>query len=141
MAPIPPAQWRKKLRRVWIWRNWWRSISLFSAYKFVQVEQDAAEADPVLLLVEVSGDPVLLARRGFTAKAQLECVIQLRIEARAGRLLLDAFGERAGGFEEHRVVEQVERLQGSIRDSPPCARQVRIRLVEVGQEWIRRGAL
>src|SRR5260370_19954023 len=119
MAPIPPAHWRKKLRRVWIWRNWWRSISLFSANKFVQVEQDAAEADPVLLLVEVGGEPVLLARRGFAAKAQLECVIQLRIEARAGRLLLDALGDRAGGFGEHRAMEQVEGLQGRTGNTPP----------------------
>src|SRR5207247_475151 len=68
IAPIPPAQWRKKLRRVWILRNCGTSISLFSANEFVKVEQDAAESDPVLLLVEVGGEPVLLARRGFAAK-------------------------------------------------------------------------
>src|SRR5260370_41707873 len=111
-----------------MWRSWSRSISLFSANELVQVEQDAAEADPVLLLMEVGGEPVLLAWRRFAAEAQLECVIQLRVEAFAGRLLLDAFGERAGGFEEHWVVEQVEGLKRRIGDAPPRAGEVRIRL-------------
>src|SRR5229473_405211 len=111
-----------------------RSIFLFSGDKFVEVQQDAADAGPVLQLVKVSGQPVFLARRGPAAETQLERIVEAIVEARAGRFLLNAPGQRSGGFKKHRIVEQVERLQRRVGRPPSRAGETGIRLIEVSQE-------
>src|SRR5713226_6210726 len=90
----------------------------------------------------VSGTNRITLQRGRTAgEAQLESVIQLVLETGPGRFPLDALRQRLSGFEEDRVIEQVQRLQGSVGDAPPGTGESGIRFVEIRQERIRRGAL
>src|SRR6185436_12799614 len=52
-----------------------------------------------------------------------------------------ALRQSSSSLKEDRIIQQVERLQGRVGNAPPGAREARVRLVEIGQERIRRGAL
>ena len=55
IVPIPPAQLRKKSRLVGFCETARDPYSLFPVDEFVQIEQNAADAGPVLLLMKISG--------------------------------------------------------------------------------------
>src|SRR6266851_3476157 len=113
--------------------------------KLVQVQQHAGYTGPgraiaelITFLVEIGAKALSFAIGRLPSQCPLEKTGQRK---RKVLVLLNLLRQSPGRFQEHGIVQQIQRLQWGVGPHPAAGRCRAFWVIKVGQKWVGRGAL